>query len=482
MKFIKYFFSKCTHARTCFNKRGQAAVLYALLTPILLLFIGVTFDLGWYYLNVSRLQNAADSAAVAGAQTILESNNKNFSSYKSVALVKNYPGDEEHVYNFSDVSIEEVIEDSNGTAADYASKNLSRDAGWMLKGDDYVMMDAWSQDAATEVTMNPSIYQKDDELYYVIKLEEQIRHFFLPGWFDAMHAPVTAVAMLTKNNGRVAGENEDGQESSDKPQPISTKPTPIESASSARVLAEYEEEVIDERSNEIPRDSGAGAEGGLPEGTNILAEMYKIEDHSAIRNWEWQNYYIKNKNAYHAAIGRDDIDIYSGKWNEYQAKDSAKKQDKIRYEKGKNYRTETADVFPKSGSEGSKTGQVTNNDWTIVDSLNLDFVSDIQFKKSWLEQHWKDFDIVPDSSDPFIYTSNVTNDAKVNLRIHSTFNFETPYPVRADDKYDTVTNPEDVLYVRIESEPIENLNFRSKDNQNKQYASVRPIEHEQKGH
>ena len=56
-----------------FNKQcGQAAILYALLVPILILVGGVGLDLGWYYLNVSRLQNAADAAVLAGGRTLLE--------------------------------------------------------------------------------------------------------------------------------------------------------------------------------------------------------------------------------------------------------------------------------------------------------------------------------------------------------------------------------------------------------------------------
>ncbi|MBR0290161.1 MAG: pilus assembly protein, partial [Selenomonadaceae bacterium] len=51
-----------------FKQRGQVLVLYALLIPLLFLFAGVGLDLGWYSLNVSRLQNAADAAALAGAK------------------------------------------------------------------------------------------------------------------------------------------------------------------------------------------------------------------------------------------------------------------------------------------------------------------------------------------------------------------------------------------------------------------------------
>ena len=43
------------------ERRGQVSILFALLMPIFLLFVGVALDLGWYYLNVSRLQNAADA-------------------------------------------------------------------------------------------------------------------------------------------------------------------------------------------------------------------------------------------------------------------------------------------------------------------------------------------------------------------------------------------------------------------------------------
>lgn len=37
-------------------------------------------------------------------------------------------------------------------------------------------------------------------LYYVVYLKEKIRHFFLPGWFDDMDAPVRAVVLLQPHN------------------------------------------------------------------------------------------------------------------------------------------------------------------------------------------------------------------------------------------------------------------------------------------
>ena len=72
---------------TTIKRRGQAMVLYALLMPLLFLFVGVGLDLGWYYLNVSRLQNAADAAALAGAQALVKT--EDFNNYLVVSLAPN---------------------------------------------------------------------------------------------------------------------------------------------------------------------------------------------------------------------------------------------------------------------------------------------------------------------------------------------------------------------------------------------------------
>ena len=75
-----------------FKQRGQALVLFALLIPILILFAGVGLDLGWYYLNVSRLQNAADAAALAGARTIINTNSDKLNDLMPI-LVQRLPDD-----------------------------------------------------------------------------------------------------------------------------------------------------------------------------------------------------------------------------------------------------------------------------------------------------------------------------------------------------------------------------------------------------
>src|SRR5437667_805981 len=48
------------------GERGQALVMVALLMTALLGLTGLVADIGWYELNMIRMQRAADAAALAG--------------------------------------------------------------------------------------------------------------------------------------------------------------------------------------------------------------------------------------------------------------------------------------------------------------------------------------------------------------------------------------------------------------------------------
>ena len=393
-----------------FKQRGQVSLLFALLMPIFLLLLGVVLDLGWYYLNVSRLQNAADAAAVAGAQALVEK--ESFSEYKSISLVGRYPGRVSDEYRPVDNSVQESIEDVNTVAEKYVSKNLEG------KNSNGSKIDYWTK---TSYESEQGLYEKDNNLYYVVKLQEEIRHFFLPGWFNDMNAPVTSIALLSK-------------QVSEKEPVVVTPPQP--------------EEIKDEDKNPA-RPSGAGAEVTLPDGTNILIEMYKLEDNSVIRNWEWQtNATLKTyrlitggKKEGNEVIGG--AEKYNGDWNEFQDKttDARGKNKVVHYEEGKKYRTETVLVQAKSLD-------ATTNNKVDMDSLNLDFHPDVEYTFT------EDWDIGYEKPPGLKQTYRSSYNGGYDFRIHSTFNFGVPYPVRANDKYDTTTNPEDVLFIRIESEPI----------------------------
>src|SRR3981081_3978049 len=48
------------------EERGQAFIMVALMLTMLLGFIGIVIDVGWYEVNLVRVQRAADAAALAG--------------------------------------------------------------------------------------------------------------------------------------------------------------------------------------------------------------------------------------------------------------------------------------------------------------------------------------------------------------------------------------------------------------------------------
>ncbi len=174
------------------KQRGQFMALYAMLVPVLFGFVGAGIDLGWYYFNVSRLQNAADAAALAGARKIIDSDEK-FKTYnnKAVRLVENILDDEPYKLETA----------GDEVAAAYVLKNISSntDTAPVKNTYDYTLIDDWGIGGSSEIKMTPSLYQGGGgNFYYVVHLAENVKHLFLPGWFDDMRAPVVAVAILTK--------------------------------------------------------------------------------------------------------------------------------------------------------------------------------------------------------------------------------------------------------------------------------------------
>ena len=180
------------------HSRGQVAVFYALLIPIILFMGGVGVDLGWYYLNVSRLQNAADAACLAGVQKFLSGGDESlYSDYKDSVLIDSVPSHilkdpitgEAHIAN-RDTS------DGDTAAKSYVKKNISLDsATW--NGDK--IADAYTK---ADTAFKSVLWGYDEEdkntLYYQVILEETIGHFFMPGWFAPMTARVAAVSKLTR--------------------------------------------------------------------------------------------------------------------------------------------------------------------------------------------------------------------------------------------------------------------------------------------
>ena len=183
------------------NSRGQVAVLYALLIPIFLFMGGVGLDLGWYYLNVSRLQNAADAAVLVGANKLIETHTRASENYKA-KLVDKFPADK------PETTISTTIGDEIALA--YAKKNLADNSTAyappnffsVAQAATYEFEDSYTRGDPT-IKMTPSLYKDGENYYYVVHLTENIHHFFI-GFLDDMEAPVVAVAKISKDNDSVS--------------------------------------------------------------------------------------------------------------------------------------------------------------------------------------------------------------------------------------------------------------------------------------
>ena len=169
------------------RQRGQIVLLYALIIPVLFLFTGLTFDLAWYYLNVSRMQNAADAAVLAGANKLIDQE-QSLSDYNSVTFVAGYDKNNSN-------KILRDISQGDEQAKIYVGKNIAENYwDW----DENIIIDLWTQ---RELHFDSSLYKgkgnNSGTLYYHVTLEEDIPHFFLTDLFPKMTAKVSAVAALS---------------------------------------------------------------------------------------------------------------------------------------------------------------------------------------------------------------------------------------------------------------------------------------------
>ena len=165
-----------------FQQDGQTAVFFALLLPVLILFLFVVFDLGWLYLNKSRLQNAAEAAAIAGANQFCAESTE---GYNSVMLVYDYDRELNKTIINSTAGVEQATSDS-----------------WKsnLVGNTTSDEDSWTK---ATVTMPVSKFLGEsadaETIYYEVKLTEDVKHIFkvLDNVFSTK-IPAIAVVEITK--------------------------------------------------------------------------------------------------------------------------------------------------------------------------------------------------------------------------------------------------------------------------------------------
>ena len=454
--------------KSLLSQKGQSLVLYALLVPLFIILIGAVIDLGWYFLNVSRLQNAADAAALAGAEKILE-DNEYFANYKKVVLISANGLEFDSIdEDLMTEPVEKIIQSGDETALKYANNNLSdlkevpankKITDTWTKRDVTFSANLWTQ-KKTE-TVAEAAEEEDEQksfsgtLYYQVILNGKANHLF------------KILDDVTENDIKVSAVTQ---------LVYQTPPPPeIDDPKRKKLMAEN----VVSGNWELEAAKGRGAWSDPTKREKLVKEYGK--------DFFENNYFIRN--AIENNYPKEKI------WLNYNPTNSTNA-----YDKGTFYRYSKVDgnvgVEVSPGKGRYKTGGTSSEKYP--DSLTLGFRQDIvRVNQGYLEIQdgkivsikdggdaifLKDWDIRQDT--PYNRKTEVRYinpskywDESCDLRIHNIFNFNTPFDVRANKV--TEENPYDILWVRIESEaflPLWMLGVTDRDeNKHVQYKSVRQI-------
>lgn len=396
-------------------------VLYALLTPLMFLAGAAATDLGWYYMNVSRLQDAADAAVIAGAQEFRLDN------YKSPTLTNSWSGN-----NFEISCDDEEFSEKVRTAKIKADANARKFLE--VNGN------------ATE-SKEPSLYMDGNDLFYTVSLENNnVKHLFdIMNVAGEMKIEVAAVAKLAYQTPPPKVEDNE-------------KETFAELAGINVVSGNWEVEAAKENRKtwKAPTEHLDNYFVNLAINNNYSSEKIWINFNTAA------NMYVDGTNYRYAIL---DIVPANGKKKTGGLSTNYKpdsitlgfRQDITRVEAG-------ALEVKKNGTVGVKSGKT---------------VKEIQFEEDWDIRYDE-----PYNRKTEIRYRNKNNNGSTSywypsfdLRVHNVFNFNHAYEIRADKVAENPNNPYDILWARIESEaflPLKMLGVTDKDSHT-QYKSVRQI-------
>ena len=392
------------------KRRGQVMTLYALLIPFLFLFVGVGLDLGWYYLNVSRLQNAADAAALAGAFELTEKD-KTMRDYFVYGLTTEPSGvKDENYYSSFNIDTGEIDENGNSiiNKVDLAEKNglsVSELQQSKTEAHSYATQNLYdinkehsticgtskttnewtnNKDVAFSATLFTRILDADREKlsdiastgfrYYKVQLTEKIDHLFMPGWFDPMDATVVAWAVIK------------------------------------------------------PRD------------LDLVKNLNDLSGYKTIQNVIYQD-----NTKYNPEAG------YKGTWAHFQ-------DEGVYYTAGDVNRTEVVNIHNDLHTKNSKsdrtqnayTGGGGNDNGTNIDSINLDFRVEYNFSSKFAGTDWDLRSALPNSVTKSAASSAKNwTDKAADMRLITSFNFNYAWTDR--NLNDLVP---DILWTHIESDPL----------------------------
>ena len=178
------------------GSRGQALVFFALMIPMTFMFFGAAFEFGWWYLNQSRLQNAADAAVVAGAYKIKEESDPKLRlrNYKKVEFISN---DDDEFKKF--IKLQQTATVDRSDAEEYISyEDAKKYAVDNLPNMKVVKLNA------PEAYLIKDSKTVTEHIYYAVELSGTLDHLFeITKYLGEM--PIKAVA-LTRLTQEINGE------------------------------------------------------------------------------------------------------------------------------------------------------------------------------------------------------------------------------------------------------------------------------------
>lgn len=198
-------------------QQGQAFVFVAISAPLLFLFVGAAADFGWLYLHQVRLQNAADSAVVAGAQKLLF-HDSSLDDYVFSRLITNHDEDFLQLVNSDTISTRDTS-DGDKRASDYIRYNLDNgnlkildissppgSAVESTTGKLLYSSNGNSTDPQTTIKFKHMLYGSDENdyqtLYYVVTITQPLEHLLgdIFNYFDFipnLQSKAVAVAKIS---------------------------------------------------------------------------------------------------------------------------------------------------------------------------------------------------------------------------------------------------------------------------------------------
>ena len=172
------------------KERGAVFVMTALLLPIFFGFMGLAYDAGNLYMHKARLQNVADSAALAGARAFVENGEKiDGNTLITTPCYNNY--------NYSE----------NDSAPSYNSNHLHSYAD--IAADAYIIKNIKNLHNSVKADKHSHLVlsngsQTNPKSFFRVGLTEEVPLYFMPillknQWSQTIN--VGAIASLTKEEG-----------------------------------------------------------------------------------------------------------------------------------------------------------------------------------------------------------------------------------------------------------------------------------------